>query len=95
MNVGRLELEQALSAVGFSGPDAKVLIRAILGVLADTLVRGGTIQIRGFGTFYSYARKPHIGRNPRTGEAVPVPPHRKYFFKPSLDLLRRLNERGN
>lgn len=62
--------------------DAEQAVRAIFDGMADALAKGHRIEIRGFGSFAVNHRKPRVGRNPRSGEAVDVPEKRVAHFKP-------------
>ena len=53
--------------------DAEVVVNAIVAAMSMTLVRGQRIEIRGFGSFGINHRPPRTGRNPKSGEKVPVP----------------------
>jgi len=66
--------------------DAEAAVRTILDAMSDALVRGHRIEIRGFGSFSINRRPPRMGRNPRTGEQVPVPERRVPHFKPGKAL---------
>jgi len=59
--------------------------------MSDALARGHRSEIRGFGSFSIRAYKQYQGRNPRTGEAVAVPPKRLAFFKVGKELRERVN----
>lgn len=63
----------------------------ILDEIAETLSQGHRVELRGFGSFSSKVRIARLGRNPRTGEAVKVPPKRHMHFRASRQLLERLN----
>jgi integration host factor subunit beta len=69
------------------------LIRA-LRMSTATLVRGGRVELRDFGTFTVRRRNARIGRNPRAGEAVPVDEKTVLFFKAGNTLRSRLNRCG-
>ena len=71
--------------------DAEVVVNAIVAAMSMTLVRGQRIEIRGFGSFGINHRPPRTGRNPKTGEKVPVP--EKFFphFKPGRELRERVD----
>ena len=56
-------------------------------MIENTLKAGEKVQISGFGTFIVKDRKGKVGRNPRTGEEVPVPDRKVIIFKPSKKLL--------
>ena len=53
--------------------DADFAVKMILDAMADALVRGHRIEIRGFGSFALNYRPPRTGRNPKSGEKVSVP----------------------
>lgn len=59
--------------------------------IIETLATGGRVELRGFGAFTTRARDGRTGRNPRTGEAVPVSPKRVPYFKPGKEMRERLN----
>jgi len=65
-------------------------------VFFDTLtegLRGGRrVELRGFGTFQVRDYDGYMGRNPRTGEAVPIAPKRLPFFKPGKEAKKALND---
>ena len=71
--------------------DADLSVRTILDAMADTLVSGGRIEIRGFGSFALNYRPPRIGRNPKTGVAVKVPAKYVPHFKPGQELRKRVD----
>lgn len=66
--------------------DAEVAVKTLLDAVGDALVRGHRIEVRGFGSFSVTHRAPRMGRNPRTGEAVAIPPKRVPHFKPGKAL---------
>ena len=61
-------------------------VNHILETLADALAVGGRVEIRGFGSFNLHDIPARLGRNPRTGEKVHVPPKKAVHFKPGNDL---------
>ncbi|MBK8320974.1 MAG: integration host factor subunit beta [Betaproteobacteria bacterium] len=67
-------------------PDVDAAVATILNAAADTLCRGGRIEIRGFGSFALNYRPPRLGRNPKTGERVPVPGKWTPHFKAGKEL---------
>jgi integration host factor subunit beta len=73
--------------------DAESAVKTILDAMADALVRGNRIEIRGFGSFSVSRRPPRIGRNPRSGESVAVPEKRVPHFKPGKALREAVDER--
>jgi integration host factor subunit beta len=60
--------------------------------IARRLADGGRVELRGFGAFSTREREARTGRNPRTGEAVPVPAKRVPYFKAGKEIRQRLNE---
>lgn len=75
--------------------DVELALNCILAQMADALVEGERIEIRGFGSFDLHHRAPHIGRNPRTGEAVNSPAKVKVHFKPGKEMKDRVNTSRN
>ena len=61
-------------------------VDTILDAIKDALTGGKRIELRGFGVFQVKPRKRGIGRNPRTGKEVKIPPGRTIRFKPGKDL---------
>lgn len=71
--------------------DVDRIVSTIFNEITGALARGDRVELRGFGAFSVKERDARIGRNPRTGEAVPVPEKRVPFFKTGKDLRERLN----
>jgi DNA-binding protein HU-beta len=65
---------------------AIVAVEAVLGAMKDAMQRGERIELRGFGVFQVKPRKKGIGRNPRTGHEVRIPPGKTIRFKPGKNL---------
>ena len=86
-------VEQVAEAVGprVTKRDCGLVVDAFLDAVKDTLARGDNIEIRSFGTFKVRHRKARMARNPRTGEAVPVPARVVPVFKPSRQLSSRVD----
>jgi len=74
-----------------SNAAADLVVRTVFQTIAEQLARGGRVELRGFGAFDVKRRQARIGRNPRTGEAVPVAEKSVVFFKTGKDLHDRLN----
>src|SRR5262249_41827310 len=70
---------------------AELVVNCIFDAMAETLQRGDGIEIRGFGSFTVRPYKPYNGRNPRTGQTVPVPAKRLPFFKVGKELKELVN----
>jgi integration host factor subunit beta len=71
--------------------DADYAVKMILDAMTDTLARGGRIEIRGFGSFSLNYRPPRVGRNPKTGDKVQVPPKYVPHFKAGKELRERVD----
>jgi nucleoid DNA-binding protein len=65
--------------------DVKPIVETFLSETITALAEGNRIEIRGFGSFRIKNRKTRIGRNPRTGDAVPIPEYKAMSFKFSRD----------
>lgn len=72
--------------------DVELVVSTVFDEIAEALVRGDRVELRGFGAFSVKKRDARIARNPRTGEAVPVPEKRAPFFKAGKELRERLND---
>ena len=73
--------------------DAEHAVKAILDAVAEALVRGHRVEIRGFGSFSVNRRAPRIGRNPRSGERVEISEKRVPHFKPGKALREAVDKR--
>ena len=71
--------------------DSEVIVEAIFDSIVRSLRTNDKIEIRGFGSFRTRQRQPRVGRNPKTGARVEVPPKRIPFFKPSKELKDLVN----
>ena len=65
---------------------AAIAVDAIFDAMRRSMQRGERIELRGFGTFVVRPRKRGVGRNPRTGQEIPIPPGRTLRFRPGKDL---------
>lgn len=73
---------------GITQVDVKRVVQRTLDHLIESLKEGKTIELRNFGVFKVRQRAPRRGRNPKTGQEVPVPSKRVVVFKPGL-LMRQ------
>ena len=76
----------AAEASGIQKKDAERFMNAALDIMAQSLRKGEKVQLSGFGTFEVKQRQARKGRNPKTREAVEIPPARVPDFKPSQNL---------
>jgi DNA-binding protein HU-beta len=65
---------------------AESAVNAIIGALKNALAQGDRIELRGFGVFEVRPRKRGIGRNPRTGQEIVIPPGKSTRFRPGKHL---------
>jgi nucleoid DNA-binding protein len=70
--------------------DVKRVVQRTLDHIIESLAQGQAVELRNFGVFKTKERRGRIGRNPRTGVEVPVPPKRVVVFKPGLVMKKRL-----
>ena len=75
--------------------DVELALNCMLNQMADALVEGERIEIRGFGSFDLRHRPPRIARNPRTGEAVNLPAKVAIHFKPGKEMKDRVDAAGD
>jgi integration host factor subunit beta len=73
--------------------DVEKIVNTIFEEITDALAAGNRVELRGFGAFSVKRRESRTGRNPRTGEAVPVEEKFVPFFKTGKLLRDRLNGR--
>lgn len=89
----RSDLSEAVyRAVGLSRNESADLVESILQHISDAIVAGETVKISSFGTFAVRDKGARIGRNPKTGEEVPIEPRRVLVFRPSHILKDKINE---
>ena len=69
-----------------SRKDAEKVIDTFFDTITQSIVSGGRVEIRGFGSFMVKDYKPYIGRNPKTGSQIQVPPKKLPFFKVGKEL---------
>lgn len=72
--------------------DIENIVNTILGTVVDAMKGGDRVELRGFGAFSVKSRPARTGRNPRTGEKVPVSEKFVPFFKTGKEMRERLND---
>ncbi|MBE1288630.1 MAG: integration host factor subunit alpha [Rhodobacteraceae bacterium] len=91
----RMDLSEAVfREVGLSRNESSDLVERVIELMSDALVDGGQVKISSFGTFSVRAKSERIGRNPKTGEEVPITPRRVLSFRPSHLMKERVAD-GN
>lgn len=71
--------------------DVELAVKTMLDHMTEALSEGDRIEIRGFGSFSLHYRAPRIGRNPKTGDSVPLPEKFVPHFKPGKELRDQVN----
>jgi len=87
--------ESVYQEVGLSRNESADLVESVLKELADTLTRGEAVKISSFGSFAVRQKGERLGRNPKTGEEVPIKPRRVLVFRASNVLKNRINAAMN
>ena len=87
----RMDLTEAVfREVGLSRNESATLVDSVLQHISDALVRGEQVKISSFGTFSLRDKNARVGRNPKTGEEVPISPRRVLTFRPSQLMKERV-----
>jgi integration host factor subunit beta len=84
-------IEEVSRLAELTRKDSEVIVETVFASVVRALRSGDKIEIRGFGSFRTRQRKPRVGRNPKTGDRVDVPPKKIPFFKPSKELKDMVN----
>ena len=94
--VTRAQLSEAVyQEVGLSRNESADLVEGVLSEISDTLVRGESVKLSSFGSFSVRQKGERKGRNPKTGEEVPIKPRRVLVFKASNVLKQNINSSLN
>jgi integration host factor subunit beta len=88
-------IEDVLRISELPRKESETIVETIFESIIDALQKGDKIEIRGFGSFRTRQRRGRIGRNPKTGAKVDVPPKKIPFFKPSKELKDFVNSSEN
>ena len=68
----------------------KKIVQNVFDTIFEALKESKTIEIRNFGVFKIKKRKSRVGRNPKTGEVIPVPERNTVVFKPGLEMKKKI-----
>ncbi len=79
-------VSRVASKLGITKVKAEVAVDSFFAALRHAMQEGERIELRGFGVFVVKPRKSGIGRNPRTGAEVPIPPGKTVRFKPGKEI---------
>ena len=71
--------------------DVKKGVQKTFDNILDSLAKNKTVELRNFGVFKVKTRKGRLGRNPRTGDSVPIPPKKVVTFKPGLVMKSKVH----
>ena len=92
LGVTRSELVETLARkLALSGEQAEAAVSAVFAALARALKSGSRVEIRGVGSLWVKEYRAYVGRNPRTGTRIEVPPKRLVRFKPAKAMAARVN----
>lgn len=83
--------EAVYEEVGLSRHESAELVEVIMAEIANALVAGNNVKISSFGSFMLRDKAGRVGRNPKTGEEVPIAPRRVLTFRPSQVLKAMIN----
>ena len=87
----RADLAEAVyRRVGLSRTESAELVEMVIEEICQAVVRGETVKLSSFATFQVRAKNERVGRNPKTGEEVPISPRRVMTFKASNVLKQRI-----
>jgi integration host factor subunit alpha len=90
--VTRAQLSEAVyQEVGLSRNESAELVETVLKEISDALSRGENVKISSFGSFFVRSKGKRVGRNPKTGEEVPISPRKVLVFRASHVLKERVN----
>ncbi len=93
--VTRTDLSEAVyQKLGLSRVESAELVEMVLETIGDRIVEGESVKLSSFGSFLVRSKNERIGRNPKTGEEVPITPRRVMVFKPS-NILKKAVLDGN
>ena len=91
--ITRAQLSEAIyQEVGLSRNESADLLEMVLGEITQALLKGETVKISSFGSFSVRQKGQRIGRNPKTGEEVPILPRKVLVFRPSQLLKGRIRQ---
>lgn len=84
-------IDDVSRAIEMTRKDSEVIVETIFESIVKALRASDKIEIRGFGSFRTRQRQSRVGRNPKTGARVEVPPKKVPYFKPSKELKDLVN----
>ena len=92
--ITRADLSEAVyQEVGLSRNESSALVETVLDEISDALAQGESVKISSFGSFAVRQKGQRVGRNPKTGQEVPILPRRVLVFRASHVLREKINKR--
>lgn len=90
--ITRADLSEAVyKRVGLSRTESAALVETVLDHITESVVRGESVKLSSFGSFVVRQKGERVGRNPKTGEEVPISPRRVLVFKASNVLKQKID----
>ena len=83
-------VSRIVNETGLKQIDVKKVVQKTFDSIVASLVNGERVELRNFGVFKIKQRRPRTGRNPKTGETVPVPSRKAAVFKPGLEMKNKI-----
>ena len=83
--------ETVVQKVGLPRNESQELVELIIKVLSERLAEGEAVKLSSFGSFNIRQKGERVGRNPKTGQEVPITPRRVLVFRPSNIMKERIN----
>ena len=83
--------EAVVRKIGLPRNESQELVELVLGEISLTLARGENVKLSSFGSFGVRDKGQRVGRNPKTGEEVPITPRRVLVFRPSNIMKDKIN----
>jgi integration host factor subunit alpha len=83
--------EAVVEQIGLPRNESQELVELVLAEISNSLANGEQVKLSSFGSFGIRAKGQRIGRNPKTGQEVPITPRRVLVFRPSNIMKGRIN----
>ena len=91
--VTRADLSEVVyKTVGLSRNESAQIVESVLDEISNSLVRGEDVKLSSFGSFLVRQKNGRMGRNPKTGQEVPIAPRRVLSFRASHVLKDKINK---
>lgn len=86
-------VEKVATKINLTKKQTEVIVNTLFQSITDSLGEGDKVELRGFGSFRVRHRDARVGRNPKSGEKVEVPPKKVPFFKAGKELRELVDEK--